>query len=592
LAFCSLLAGASALATASIGCITGDDPLPRPRADGQPDAGSRPRDAGPDPIRDATVEEDASDPPDAEAPVGRIEGQVLDLSQHELGVVPDIDVRVVGGAATKSDKNGRFVLENVAAGRPVRLRVSTDDIELGAVDTELLVTVVPNGTTQVFPRILRDCVTTIEVQGDAGTITADLRESRCGQHSSRAATVQIPRGALRTAAGQPFEGFARVSLTPVAAGVFNRNETFSFPWYATVPGVPAGLDAAGRPTALEALGALRIAVSDGATGAALSLAPGASVVVSMQVMRVPEAPESPSAVRAWRFDDSRGLWVEGPAGAFAELPSDEESFSVFRFEVSTLGWFVSALPVATPTCIRGTVKAAGGAALEGAELRANGARYGGSTSARTSAGGAFCVNVKPPSEDEAQNVDLVALANVAGQRFRGTKRVRAGENPGLCETNAAACTDVGEVEVSPDAPWCLRTKFTGAGDPNVPYTSEVEVYASSPFEASFGGLGERNEVYLGTLRGGADGRFCTPLPRADSYFFSGEAPVGDCGDPFARVFSYVDDRAPEPGTCSSAVEGQGCIAPEEVVLGCDFSQVQSRQRDVGRSAPALRSLAR
>jgi len=235
------------------------------------------------------------------------------------------------------------------------------------------------------------------------------------------ATVAIDGTSIVGKDGKPVAGAASVRVTPIP---------IRGPKSVAVPGDFSATTADGGTAQLETF-----AMSDfqlvGETGSELAIAEGKTADIEI-LLPVDTTLKEGDTVPAWHFDKAAGKWNEEGTGTVVKYSQDPSRLA-FKATVGHFSTWNCDKPMET-TCVSGTIKLCDGTSAAGADLRAEGVDYDGSSTGFAAGDGSFCILVK-----KGASVTLTAAHGYGADRLVGQTTVQTGdavsECPGPC-TNA------------------------------------------------------------------------------------------------------------------------------------------------------------
>ena len=301
-----------------------------------------------------------------------------------------------GGGTGVANYDGHYFIANVAAADRIVLNFTAD----GYI-----------ATTAIGAMFL----------GGQVTVNAVMRQRGAGQAADGTGkavfshgVVTLPPGSVTDSAGSDYAGSVMVYVTPV---------DIKGPGIKAAPGDFTATSAAGAPVQLETFGMGAYELTDGA-GNPLKVKPGSSVTVEMQ-LPANTLLTAGTVVPAWHFDDQTGLWVEEGSGVVGVSSIDPTRLS-YKLTVGHFSNWNCDQPLET-TCVSGTITSACNGQPIGADLRAGGISYDGSSQGFASSNGQYCIAVKKGS-----TVMLTASSGYGANRVVTAVQVASGSAVSKC----------------------------------------------------------------------------------------------------------------------------------------------------------------
>lgn len=254
------------------------------------------------------------DGPDAGAqPTGTIAGKVVAEHAGGTDVVAGAVVSIENGPSTTTDPHGDFVLEGVAPDSAVIVEVrgpragdAAHPLVYGSFSTE--VEVVEDEIANVTPVLVPGCERMLDAAA-GGTLDV----ASCGG-AGRAELVFPPDSLVYEADNAPFDGLARVELA--------INDPGAEAQFLALPSPSDELSDG------ETYGAIEVRLRDALNGAALQVASGASVEVSVEVTGTIMSAPPDFGVRV--FDRTQREWVTEPDGTI----ETRDGRTFYRFDAT------------------------------------------------------------------------------------------------------------------------------------------------------------------------------------------------------------------------------------------------------------------
>lgn len=382
------------------GCAGSDAPV------GNPPVGLNP----------GTGDDDNGDDDDAIDPV--VVTTVVGVVRDPMGLpLLGVTVRTAAGQTATTDFDGRFRIEDAAAGTRVVVSFVKDGYARSFTPIDVI-----EGVENTVIQTMAPVDLTVAFDAAAG---ADL--------TVEGATVALPAGAYVDADGNAYTGTVTVEATwyDLESAQDAGGELLA------TPGDFLARDFAGEEQRLESFGMLQVNLL-GANGEHLNLS-GATAHLRMPVIDLGEADVSAGdTIPAWSFDETTGLWIE--EGQFTVVDVDGVLFA--EFDAPHFSTWNCDQPLPTHGCVSGRVTDSQGAPRAGATVRFVGQTYVSTTTARTGQDGLFCVEVKN-GETGYVEVSYTVAGQVASQR---TDPVTIPAGQGTCtDGDYGDCVNVGDI---------------------------------------------------------------------------------------------------------------------------------------------------
>jgi hypothetical protein len=378
--------------------------------------------------------------------------------------------------------------------------------------------------------------------------------------------VTIPAGAITDPLGKPYQGSAMVHVTPVDVQDIGVR---------AAPGDFSATSASGLLAQLETFSMGSFELRDQA-GNTLQIAAGAQVGVEM-LLPAHTTLVAGEVLPAWHFDNQTGLWVEQGSGSVGPSSTDPTRLS-YKTKVGQFSDWSCDRPYET-TCVSGTITSACDGKPVGADLRAGGLTYNGSSNGIALDNGQYCMPVKKGSR-----VRITASSGSGASRVVKSVDVASGDAvskcPGPCTIQdiELPCTSQdNNVDCGDDAfagcKSCLQGRVVDSSGNPVVATLKVKTGVNSM-----------------TAITDASGRYCTPAALGAPTTIVASARGGT---------STVTKTANTPGACPVCEQVADIVVsdPQGSDLSLDFSGCP---KDVGGvtihavqangTAPALATL--
>jgi len=261
------------------------------------------------------------------------------------------------------------------------------------------------------------------------------------------ASVVLPAANFVDADGNAYDGEITVEVTSydLTSDMEMGNEIFA------IPGDFTAVDINGDDQSLESYGMLQLNLW-GESGEELNLAELTSTVVmpmqiqssddpAIQELIDDDMPLVGDTIPAWSYDETTGKWIEEAVGTVIELA---DGTLAWEFEAAHFSTWNCDYPLPTHGCVTGQVTNSQGQPRQGATVRAVGMSYTSTTTARTSADGTFCIEVK-----NGETVWLEISYTVSGQpASQRTDPVTIPAGQSSCtDGNYNDCVDMGVIPV-------------------------------------------------------------------------------------------------------------------------------------------------
>jgi hypothetical protein len=215
-----------------------------------------------------------------------------------------------------------------------------------------------------------------------GALTA-IDDAVMSQFMEGAITGVVIPDSIETSAGADVTGTFEARLQVVELTSFDETLAAPFPFI--------GIDASGQETPIAAFGVFEVALLQG--GDLLRPKAGQSVPMSVGVpMAFADLVQPNDVVPKWRYDETRGRWIEDGDGTVVTGGFGTDVWTGFFDHFS---WWMIGVPF-SPACMNVAVEG-GGVPLDGALVRSIGLTYGYAGGGFTGASGSACLPLRPSS---------------------------------------------------------------------------------------------------------------------------------------------------------------------------------------------------
>lgn len=472
---------------------------------------------------DAVDAADVADADVVEPETGSIAGTVHVALTAQTVPVAGATVRA-GGVTTTTDADGRFLLAGVESSVRVRVDVSVDGPDAFYSSSSRMVGVAADGLTKVRFELAEGCAATVDVSSGPGVVLP----ADCGPLGGLAG-IELPQNGVVDEDGTPVSE-VRVVMVPLplrGGGASSGDAMLVFP--GDMRAEPSG----DEDITLESRGAMEVRLSEPVTGRPLQLAAGATATIVFPAM-ADSLDDDMRGSPLWWYDEDAGMWLELSE---ATTTIEVEPFGdrlLHRAEVPHFTWWNADIPMSR-SCVTGRLVDTEGAPLVTRSVAAIGVDYLGATWATSDSDGRFFVPVRRSSNVVVSASVEIGAASVAVRRFVTTR------------PDETSCTDVGDLVLD-------TTSIAACAAGRV-----LDVDGATPVSGAEVTAFNGRQV-LRTVSG-TDGRFCLPVPSAETY----EVAASIRADEGVRI-GRRDGLSGVAGSGFCAATGDDCASLGDIVL--------------------------